>query len=94
LKEKKTILITVETSETFVYRPAARRRRAWCDACATWVEMVSPEQAALIAGTSARAVFRLIASGQLHFTEEPEGTSWVCLDALNRIEEWENSENV
>jgi hypothetical protein len=44
--------------------------------------MVGPEEAAAFAGLSQRAIFRLIESSQLHFTETPDGALLICVNSL------------
>jgi hypothetical protein len=40
----------------------------WCPACRCRVEMVTPEQAARMAGVSARTIHRWIEAGAVHVT--------------------------
>jgi hypothetical protein len=45
-------------------------------------DLVSPEIAAAITGTSVRAVFRFIEAGVVHYREGDEGQIGVCINAL------------
>lgn len=56
--------------------------------------MVAAELAARAVGVSTRQVFRLIEAGRVHFFERPDGSSWVCLNTLAEMKEWEKEENV
>ncbi len=80
-RQRKTT-ITVEQQEILVLRRRRRVTQRWCDGCAQQVEMLSPEQAVAVVGRSARAIYRQIEAGQLHFTETPEGLVWICLNSL------------
>ena len=91
---KRTTLITFETSETLIFRRAAETLRAWCDGCEAEVEMIKPELGAQINGTSARMLYRLIESGQVHFIETRQGSTWVCMNSLAQIKEWEDRQDV
>jgi len=44
--------------------------------------MLGPEEAAAFARLSQRAIFRLIESNQLHFTETPDGILLICVNSL------------
>jgi hypothetical protein len=44
--------------------------------------MVGPEEAAAFAGLSQRAIFHMIESSQLHFTETPDGGLLICVNSL------------
>jgi hypothetical protein len=72
------IEITVETEEVYAVRTPLPPRTLWCAACAAEVEMLTPEEAAAAAGTSARAIYRLVEAGLTHFAETPEGLLLVC----------------
>ncbi|MBA3715642.1 MAG: hypothetical protein H0W76_24835 [Pyrinomonadaceae bacterium] len=55
---------------------------AWCDGCAKSVVMATPDEAALLARLTTRAVFRLIEAGLVHYAESREGSVRICLDSL------------
>jgi len=44
--------------------------------------MVTPEHAARLLGTAPRAIYRLVESGGLHFTEVDSGGLLVCVNSL------------
>ena len=44
--------------------------------------MVTPNEAAFIAGTDARAIFRSVESGQVHFIDTANGTLLICKKSL------------
>ena len=70
--------ITVETHE--VWSIAREHVRVKCTECNA--EMITPEDAATIAATCMRTVFRLIEAGTIHYVETPAGTVLVCVVSL------------
>ncbi|MFL6276067.1 MAG: hypothetical protein ACJ74G_12840 [Blastocatellia bacterium] len=73
--------ITVETS-LLVWQ---RGRRPDCLSCATCPQpspLIAPEEAAALAGTSTRTIYRWVEAGWLHFAETPDGKLLVCPNAL------------
>ena len=50
--------------------------------CGEPVRMVTADQAAIVTGTSLRAVLRQVEAAQLHFTETAEGRLFICLTSL------------
>lgn len=73
--------ITIETERLLVIS-RKKGAEAWCERCKAPRKMLEPRDAAAISGLSARAVFRRVESGQLHFTETPDGALLICLDSL------------
>jgi predicted site-specific integrase-resolvase len=47
--------------------------------------MISPEQAARIAGVSTRTIYAWLESGKVHFLEVPEASLLICLDSLSEV---------
>ena len=60
-----------------VYAPR-RRATAWCGECAGEVPLLTPEEAALATGVGARAIYRLVEAGLIHFRETADGLLLVC----------------
>ena len=44
--------------------------------------MVTPEEAALLAGLAARAIYRRVEGGSVHFTESADGSLLICADSI------------
>ena len=80
VKRKRTE-ITVEVDEV-IYMARHRLTRAWCPACGSEVQMLTPEQAAAVAGVTVRAVNRRVEDGSVHFLETADGRLWVCVNSL------------
>lgn len=60
-------------------------RRAFvpCEECASEVGLLTPEEAALTSGLSARAIYQLLEGGLIHFKETRDGLLLVCLTTVN-----------
>lgn len=63
-----------------VSRPAGAAL-VWCPACLKEVEMVSLEEAALLAGVSLRDICRRVGADRLHFVETAD-VGLVCTNSL------------
>jgi hypothetical protein len=57
---------------------------AWCEQCAEEVVMLTPDDAATLLETTARAIFRSVEAGELHFRETVGGRLLVCHNSLER----------
>lgn len=80
---KKRTLITVETDRVVLINGSPLSQLVWCAACAAQVRMVTVDQAAALARTSSRMIYRMVENDQLHFTETPEGRLFICLNSLS-----------
>ena len=47
-----------------------------------YIWMVTPEEAALLAGLAARTIYRRVEGGSVHFTESADGTLLICADSI------------
>ncbi len=83
MKRRKRVEITVETS-LLVVRRSQNQAPVWCIECASPVQSVTPEEAAMLAGVSTRTVYRWMEAGQLHFFETAEQSPLICLNSLLR----------
>ena len=83
--------ITFEVEETTVLREGEATLTELCPFCARMVEMASPRLIAATSGPSERKIFRLIESGQIHFTET--GRVLVCCRSLRIFMEQEKYED-
>ena len=81
---KRRTEITIETHRVFVVRTRTGLPAAWCRECEDLVEMFTPEAAATLAGLSSRAVYRLVETESVHFTETHDGALLICLKSLHR----------
>jgi RNA polymerase sigma factor (sigma-70 family) len=74
--------ITIETHRTFIVRRRPNLTQAWCAGCAATVSFASPEDAAQLAGSSAREIYRAVEAGQLHFIEAGDRLLRICVASL------------
>lgn len=81
MRKRRRAEITIETHQRFVLRGSGSSAQALCPECAA--KMITPEHAATIANVSARAIYRWVESGRIHFLETPVGRLLVCLDSLD-----------
>ena len=77
---RRRIEIVASSEQRIVLRhTAAARTRVGCTECKT--RMVTPEEAAIIARTNMRTIYRWVETGAVHFTEL-NGRLWICLSSL------------
>ena len=78
--------ITIEMDRWMVVSRRGRSGRsgriAWCSSCSRYVEMLSVDEAALLANVSSRTIFRWAESGVLHSSETLEGLLLICPKSL------------
>jgi hypothetical protein len=78
----RTTEITLMTSEVVVIKRRGRSVLGWCANCDREVRLVGPEEAVALSGVSARAIYRLVEAGRVHFIERPDGVILICIDSL------------
>lgn len=83
---KKIIEITVETERLVVVHRRCRAMQGWCVRCNSQVEMVTPVEAALIAGLSPNTIRRMAEAGTIHSGFTAEGEEVICLKSLREDE--------
>lgn len=85
LMEAKTVQekarITVQTDRLFIVR-SRRVDRGWCSQCCAEVDLLSPEEAAIMTGASGRTLRESAEAQQWHFCDGSDGARRVCLDSL------------
>jgi len=77
--------LVVETERMLIVRGHHTEMNNRCDRCGAEAKLVSPELAATLTGLSRRAVYRLIESGQVHFTESSQALVSICLQSLTTV---------
>jgi excisionase family DNA binding protein len=82
MRRKRRTEITIEAHRVLVIRRSRDVVRAWCEECAEPVRMVTPDEAAALAGVTARTIYRWVKAEKLHFTETPERSLLICLRSL------------
>ena len=76
--------ITFEATESVTIWRAAGSVRTVCTECEPAEEMVTLDEAFVLSRIGARALFREIESGRLHFHEIGSGSIVICLHSLER----------
>ena len=75
--------ISIEYEEVVIVR---KRRNpavvAWCAGCGKRVSMLGASDAARLAGVSARALYRMVETGQVHFNEARDGSLLICEQSI------------
>ena len=75
----------IEIHERLIVRTASGSLPALCEQCTAGdAILLSPEQAAALTGIPARAIYRLVEAGTIHYREAPTGKLIVCVKTLLR----------
>jgi hypothetical protein len=91
LRLKQKIRITVTKEKYVSLGGAAALGAAWCPRCAAIKTMLTPDQAAFLAGVNTRQIFRWLEAGTLHYVETESPSPLVCLASLPRADELDDS---
>ena len=84
-RTEKTV-ITVETFQRTSIRSGRKAKIAWCGQCAAETVMLSPDQAAAQLQITAREIFRMAETGEIHYLETESGALLVCRNSYqNRL---------
>lgn len=83
--KKRTTRITFESERLLVIRQPTSRASRWCVACNAEVQVVTAEDAALVADRSLAAICRDIEAAHLHATDAGDGPLLVCLNSLLKL---------
>ena len=81
---KRTTRITFESERLLVIRQPTSRARRWCAICGDDVQVVTAEDAAIVADRDVATIRRDIAEARLH-AEAGDGRLLVCLNSLLRL---------
>ena len=78
--------ITVETHQvTIIHLSQHQTATAFCEGCQTTLSHLSVFRAAALLRLRETAMFRLVESGQLHATENAQGSLLVCANSLSAL---------
>ena len=80
---KRRVKVTVETERVFAARTSKAPPANWCERCGSEVRMLTPDEAAVLARTSVRVIYRRIEAERLHFVETDDGWILICLNSLS-----------
>ena len=84
MKTWKRTEVTIET-ETLVLSRHGRAARARCEGCGVETVMLSPTEAASLAGVTTADIFALVTAGSVHVINLSEGVMLVCGLSLGAI---------
>ena len=79
---KRTAKLTVETHRVLIIRGRQISRQLLCETCGEVVHFVTASEAAALAGTGQRTIYRLVEAGKLHFIETNEAVLLICFNSL------------
>lgn len=77
--------ITIDTHRVLTIKRAARYRLVLCKECGGQVQVVTADEAAILAGTSSRAIYQLIEARRVHFAETADRLVLICLNSLGNL---------
>lgn len=79
MEKKTTRTITSETHELLIVRvPSGHAIRMWCSECDTEVDMLRPDEAAVLASVSTRRIYQWVEADQIHYQESTGGNVVIC----------------
>lgn len=78
MKRKRQTRTTIEMREVVVIRGSPKRQSVFCPECSEAAVFVTVEEAVKLTGISARAIYRLIEAGSVHFAETADGLTLIC----------------
>src|SRR3982750_4288024 len=70
---------TIETHEFWTIGRLLSPQQVRCDECEGSPDMITPEQAAVMARVTLRVIYRWVEDATVHFTETTDGRIFVCL---------------
>jgi hypothetical protein len=81
LKKRRTE-VAFELDQIMVVKRRSGSVLGWCNDCELQVVMITPDEAASITSATTRALYRLVDTGMIHFTETQAGLIRLCLPSL------------
>lgn len=81
---RKRTVTTIEMHQIVTIRRLTGATLAWCPVCVKEVEVVSLEEAALLAGVSLRDICRRVGADHLHFVDTSDG-GLICTSSLLNV---------
>ena len=80
---KRRTEIKIQMERLVIVRPRRSTNMIeWCEACAGLTRMLTVDEAAAVARSTSRDIYRRVEAGELHFMETPEGSLLICLDSI------------
>lgn len=82
---KKVTVITVDKERVIEIHWHGQRRESRCEMCRSQVCLLTPDEAAVVAGVSPLIICRWIETGRVHFTRTSDDLLLVCLNSLGQL---------
>ena len=79
---KRTAKLTFETERVLVIRGHRGPPQLLCEACGETIHFLTAPEAAALAGTGQRTIYRMVEAGKLHFIETADGALLICCNSL------------
>jgi hypothetical protein len=84
MRIKRKTEVVVQTHQVTTVHLTRHSICAWCESCRTAVLMLTPDEAAALAQSTARDVYRRVDAGELHYIEKDDGDLRVCVNSLRQ----------
>ena len=75
--------ITIETHRRLIVRQFGGSVKGWCNGCLSDVLLITPNEAAAIAGVSSRTIYQWLEADLVHFNENL-GVLMICAESLEQ----------
>jgi hypothetical protein len=82
MRIKRKTAVTVQTHQVTTVHLTRQSIRAWCGLCRAEVLMLMPDEAAALAQSTARAIYRRVEAGEIHSIETDDGSLRVCVNSI------------
>ena len=82
MRIKRKTAVMVQTHQVTTVHLTRASVRAWCGLCRAEVLMLTPDEAAALAQSTARDIYRRVEAGELHSIEMDDGALRVCVNSL------------
>lgn len=79
---KRKTAVVVQTHRLTTVHLTHAPIRAWCEPCRAEVVMLTPDEAAALAQSTARDIYHRVDAGELHYIETDDGALRVCVNSL------------
>jgi hypothetical protein len=80
---KRRTEINIQMERLTIVRPRrSTSMNAWCEGCARQSTFLTVDEAAAVARSTSRDIYRRVEANRLHFTETPAGSLLICLNSL------------
>ena len=87
MKIRRRIEMTIETKKFLTFRGGRQKDCEFCETCDSKAPLLKAPEAAKLAATNSRTIFRLIGAGHLHFRETAPGLLLVYSDSISAEKE-------